>query len=424
MQNFVAETMPLLPTKPSASFFQKSINSVKNITCKTVTIASVSAMSVVTYYAPSYQAGASVAKELKEIAAASGLGTNFLFNNQAYQELLDQFPKLIKMPWQLSAAIFFSTMCVAPNLFMNIIDEEGNYIDEPNMILQIISAFLNIGVNVVGSMNLINSISSLLKNKIDIQKEKLIQEINLVIEQFAKTKKLDSNHRLNTQSQDELINLLTANNDLSLQKKISYYSLNIILGLFSIPQFTAYLLISYFGMRDLADKKFGTTNLISILLGLVAAIGNGIPGAGFSIKGVNSTSKKLMSLEKPSLFTIFSALFVSFSGFTTHKAMADSLKKLGYSGDIAKALKWTANLGAALIFNLPQATGSDASAISNQLNDLKGKLEDQVKNFDSSNIQNFKTDLPNIVSSFFTANVRENIALHEYPQSFANINSV
>jgi hypothetical protein len=423
-----AETICLLPSSHSPNFFHRSINACKKITFKTVGIVSASAVSVVTYYNPSYQAGASVAEWLKEIAAASGLGTNFLFNSQAYRELLEQFPSLLKMPWKLSAAIFFSTMCVAPNLFMNIVDEEGNYIDGTNMALQIASALLNIGVNVVGSMELINSISSLFKNKTDLQKEKLIEEINLVITQFAKLPaQSDPYETLNTQSQNELINQLTANNDLSLQQKISYYSLNTSVGLFSIPQFSAYLLISYFGMRDLSEKKFGATHSISMLLGLIAAIGNGIPGAGFSIKGVNSTSKKLMSLEKPSGLAALFALFALFSGFTTHKAMADSLKELGYSGNIAEALKWIANLGAALIYNLPQmlalANSLNAPAASNQLNDLKKDLEGQIETLDSlTNIQVFKRDLPNKLGCFFRDYAGET-NLEDCDHPYASINT-
>lgn len=419
------ETMPLLPKESRyRKFFKMPITTCKKLTWETVGIVSTSAVSVVTYYAPSYQAGASVAKWLKEIAAASGLGTNFLFNCQAYRELLQQFPKLLKMPCQLSAAIFFSIMCVAPNLFMNIVDEEGNYIDEPNMILQAISAFLNIGVNVVGSIELINNISSLLKNKTDLKKEELTQEINLTIDRFAKEKELNSNDPLNSQFQTELTNLLTANNKLSLRQKMGYFSLNIGLGLFSIPQFSAYTLISYFGMRDLAEKKFNTTHSISILLGLIAAIGNSIPGAGFSIKGVNSTSKKLMSLEKPSLLAMLFVIPALFSGFTTHKAMADSLKELEYSGNIAETLKWIANLGAALIYNLPQmlnlADSLTAPAGNNLLNDLKKHLESQV--IDSPNIQNFKTGLPNIISSFFTNYVPETIHLHNYDHPNVRVN--
>ena len=102
---------------------------------------------------------------------------------------------------------------------MNIVDEEGNYIDESNMILQIISAFLNIGVNVVGSMELINNISSLLKNKTDLHKEKLVEEINSIIEEFSKKQRLEPKERLNLKLQKELNSQLTINNDLKCVKK-------------------------------------------------------------------------------------------------------------------------------------------------------------------------------------------------------------
>lgn len=404
------ETMPLIPRTPSPNFFQKAFKSAKKLTWKTASIGigitSASAVSVVTYYKPAYDAGASVAIWLKEAAAIGGLTTNFLFNLQAYRELLQQFPSLLKMPWKLSVALFFSTMCVAPNLFMNIVDEEGNYIDESNMILQIISAFLNIGVNVVGTMELINNISSLLKNKTDLKKEKLIEEINSIIEGFAHKQPLLSNELLTQELKEQLSTELVANHDLNVPQKIRYYSLNTALGLFSIPQFCAYLLISYFGMRDLADKKLDASGAISMLLGIIAAVGNGIPGAGFSIKGVNSTSKKLMSLERPSLIAMLFVLPALLSGFTTHKAMADSLKELSCSeGNIAEALKWTANLGAALIYNLPQmlslADSVTAPADNKQLSDLKKHLEDEVKKLDSSNVDNFKNELRNKAMSFF-----------------------
>lgn len=406
------ETMPLIPEQHSPNFFQKALKSAKNLTCKTVSIGlgitSASAVSVITYYKPAYDAGASVANWLKESAMIGGLSTNFLFNIQAYRELLQQFPSLLRMPWKLSAALFFSTMCVAPNLFMNIVDEEGNYIDESYMVLQIISAFLNIGVNVVGTMELINNISSLFKNKIDLPKEKIIKEINSIIEEFAYKHPLPPSEPLTQELEKELSAELIANHDLTIPQKIRYYFLLTSLGLFSIPQFSAYLLISYFGMRDLAEKKLETSDAISVLLGLIAAIGNGIPGAGFSVKGVYSTSKKLMFLEKPSLLAVLFVLPALFSGFTTHKAMADSLKELGCSEvNVAKALKWLANLGAALIYNLPQMLNLADSLTAvpsdnKQLNDLKKHLEDQVKNLDIHNIDNFKNGLRNNLMRFFS----------------------
>lgn len=413
------ETIPLLTMPHSQNFFQKSIKNLKKITFKTVGVVSASAVSVVTYYKPAYDAGASIATWLKWPALISGVGTNFFFNIQAYQELLAQSFKLLKMPWQLTGALFFSTMCVAPNLFMNIVDEEGNYIDGPNMAFQTLSAFLNIGVNVVGSMALINNISSLLKNKTDLQKEKLIEEINFIIEQFSQSQAHSNlNKPLDEQSQVRLISLLTANNKLNLKQKIKYYLLNTSLGIFSIPQFSAYLLISYFGMYNLAKKKLDTTEFISLLLGLIAAIGNGIPGAGFSIKGVNYISKKLIALEKISLLSTLFVLLSLFSGFNTHKAMADSLKELEYSGSIAELLKWSANLGAALIYNAPQiaalANSLSIPVMNHELKELKKHLEASIKNLHVSNIQNYKHELPNTVSEFFSK-PSEIINLSQYP---------
>ncbi|KAF5271674.1 hypothetical protein FQR65_LT05295 [Abscondita terminalis] len=186
------------------------------------------------------------------------------------------------------------------------------------------------------------------------------------------------------------------------------------------------ILCSEFLQRAFYYKKLDASGAVSMLLGLIAAIGNGIPGAGFSIKGVTSTSKKLMSLEKPSLLAMLFVLPAIFSGFTTHKAMADSLKELGYSGNVAEALKWIANLGAALIYNLPQmlnlADSLTATADNDQLNNLKKHLEIQVKNLDASDVKNFKTGLPNTLSNFFnTYHPAENTDRQHYP--LLNINS-
>ncbi len=289
---------------------------------------------------------------------------------------------------------------------MNLVDEEGNYCDTPNMLLQIISAFFNIGVNVVGSMKLIHHMTSLLKNNLDLQKENLIEEINFIIEKLSQ-----SNSQLNYNE------LLTKHiqNKLSLRQKISYYFLNSSIGLFSIPQFSAYLLISYFGMRDLAEKKLTSSQSISNALGVLAAIGNGIPGAGFSIKGVNAISKKLTNLERPSLLTLLFLIPASFSGFTTHKAMADSLKKMEYSGNAAEALKWIANLGAALIYNLPQMLALiplSTPTLSPQLNSLKQELEDHVQRLNTTTLQDFKTNLTNKFCLFLNRSVEESCLSH------------
>lgn len=82
MQNLPAENMPLLPTPSFPSSFQKLIINPlkkfwKNLTFKSLGIAVTSAVSVITYYNPAYEAGASLAAWLKEFTAASGVGTNF-----------------------------------------------------------------------------------------------------------------------------------------------------------------------------------------------------------------------------------------------------------------------------------------------------------------------------------------------------------
>lgn len=100
-----------------------------------------------------------------------------------------------------------------------------------------------------------------------------------------------------------------------------------------------------------------------------------------------------------------------FSGFTTHKAMADSLKKMDYSGDIAEALKWIANLGAALIYNLPQMlalTNVDTPQLSPELTVLKQTLEDHVQHLDTSTLEDFKTNLSSKLSHFFNTSIEEN----------------
>lgn len=59
------ETMPLIPEQQSPNFFQKTLKSAKNLTCKTASIGigitSASAVSVITFYKPAFDAGASVA---------------------------------------------------------------------------------------------------------------------------------------------------------------------------------------------------------------------------------------------------------------------------------------------------------------------------------------------------------------------------
>lgn len=54
--------------------------------------------------------------------------------------------------------------------------------------------------------------------------------------------------------------------------------------------------------------------------------------------------------------------------------------------------------------------------INTQFCDLKKHLEIQIKNLDASDMQNFKTELPNTVSNFFnTYHAAENTDRHDYP---------
>ncbi len=81
--------------------------------------------------------------------------------------------------------------------------------------------------------------------------------------------------------------------------------------------------------------------------------------------------------------------------------MADSLEKLDYSGNFAKILKWTANLGAALIYNLPQMASlanrlSEKKVFLEEVKDLKELLAEhfqaiddkQARDFDHTNFKN------------------------------------
>ncbi len=90
------ETMPLIPEPHSPNFFQKTLKSAKNLTCKTASIGmgitAASAARVITYYKPAYDAGASVANWLKEAAMIGGLSTNFLFNLQSLSKTFTAIP--------------------------------------------------------------------------------------------------------------------------------------------------------------------------------------------------------------------------------------------------------------------------------------------------------------------------------------------
>ncbi|MEN9916457.1 MAG: hypothetical protein RLY40_389 [Pseudomonadota bacterium] len=164
----------------------------------------------------------------------------------------------------------------------------------------------------------------------------------------------------------------------------------------------------------------------AIILGSIAAIGNGIPGAGFSIKGINSTAKKLMSLEKPSWISALFMLPASFSGFTTHKASADSFIAMGLDGPFVSFLNWNSNFGSVLFFNSPQLLAL-ADRIKNHQpiendhgNDLQQILLTEVQNLNSlQEIKGFKQ--ASNINKFF--NTSENTNLVNYPSSYAAINN-
>lgn len=408
MPNRCVEETPLLPisnhSKP-LTFFQK-IKNKPTYALKKIALATASAFSGYMYWPSSFNAAALGGQPLQVTAALGGSTTNAIFNYESFLSL-SELPKFRSMPWKYLTATLFSVACVAPNFFMDIVDEDGNYMDTTHITLQASTTFLNIWVNVVGSLELINSLSTLVKNKTTLEKEKLIEKIDGDIKRFSQLS-------ADEQTRNELIRLFEINNTLSLRQKITYYSLNTSVGLLSIPQFLAYVFISYFGMKDLSEKKIGANQTVSTLLACIAAIGNAIPNAGFSMKGIDSSCKKIISLEKPSLLAILFILPALFSGFTSHKAMADSLKELEYSGNIAELLNWLSNFGAALIYNLPQMlalanrlgkeTSADTDEFNTSLNTLQRDLKDKINSLEnSSTIIDFENNLisePLIINFF------------------------
>lgn len=409
MQN--AENRPLLSAQHSPSFFQNLKKTIKKIG-----LASVSAFSGYMYWSSSFSAASSISSTLQYPAALGGSITNSIFNYESFLNFTE-LPKIRSMPWKYITATLFSIACVAPNFFMDIYDDEKQeYVDNAQMALQTMTAFLNIPVNVVGTLALIQNITSLVeKNNLDTQKKELIEKISQAIESFSQLP-------IEKQTRAHLNNILHP-------PKLTYYSLNTVIGVLSLPQFFAYLFISYFGMKNLAENAWNIDKTASIILGTIAALGNGIPGAGFSIKGVNSISTKLISLEKPSLLAVLFVLPALFSGFTTHKAMADSLKEMGYSGPLVEILNWASNLGAVFFFNFPQMLslanrfGKNTSAENDQLKNLQQYLQDQVQSLESTqNIKEYKTNLFDNINSFFSP--AEDIDLSHYSPSYASINSI
>jgi hypothetical protein len=396
-----SEIEPLLreqtPRDPGLS--QRTGNQPTQFITKAV-LGILSVLSSFMYWPSSFNAAVFGGEALQVIAGLCGSATNAIFNYESFLSLF-ALHEFRSMPGKYLTATLFSIACVAPNFFMDIVDKDGNYTDTTDITLQAVSAFLNIWVNVVGSLELMNSIAGLIKNKIAQKKEQLIAKLNVAIENLClrKYQKWDLT---------VFVNDVLENPALSLRQKISYYSLTTSIGLLSIPQFLAYVFISYFGMKDLSEKKFGANQIVSTLLAAIAAIANAIPNAGFSIKGVNSSCKKVISLERPSLLATLFILPALFSGFTTHKAMADSLKKLEYSGNTAEILNWLSNLGAALIYNLPQMLAlanrlqKEKISVPKELNTLKISLEAQI-NF-LNNIQEIKFFKDNLANNLLILN--------------------
>lgn len=405
------EEIPLIPLSnhaKSLTFFEK-IKNKPTYALKKIALAAASAFSGYMYWPSSFNAAALGGQSLQVTAALGGSTTNAIFNYESFLSL-SELPKFRNMPWKYLTATLFSAACVAPNFFMDIVDEDGNYVDTTSITLQASTAFLNIWVNVVGSLELINSLSTLVKNKTALEKEKLIEKFDSGIKRFSQLS-------ADEQTRDKLIRLFEVNNTLNLRQKITYYSLNTSIGLLSIPQFLAYVFISYFGMKDLSEKKFGTDQTVSRLLASIAAIGNALPNAGFSIKGINSSCKKLTSLEKPSWLAVLFILPALFSGFTTHKAMADSLKELEYSGNTAELLNWLSNFGAALIYNLPQMLalanrlGKETVIVPETLNTLQRSLKAKINSLENSSaITDFNNNLINepLIINFFSKPRNEN----------------
>lgn len=340
------ELVPLIPhqTNTYCSFFSKAkaLRIVKNTGCA---IAGV--VSGIMYWSPSYQAAAGIAgNAFQYVTALGGSCTNAIFNIESFLDLFDS--TVHKMPYKYLTASVLATFCILPTFLMNIEDEQGNYITNGGIALQGGLAFLNVLVNIVGAVELINSLSALHKDKTQCEKENLIEKFSQLITSFYQNDPTE-------QTEDKLRILIKKQftPQTRLQKTIQI-SLKSSLAIISIPQLLAYTMLSYFDVKELAARKWGISSIGSNALGIVAAIGNTIPGAGFSIKGINSICKNLSSYKKPSLLALFFILPAAFSGFTTHQAMQQSLKHLNYSGNMAEALAWIANLGAAFIYNLPQ----------------------------------------------------------------------
>ncbi len=369
------ELLPLVRQTNSRSSFFARIKENPYQTIKSTVLTAAGTFSGYMYWPSSFQAAHFGGKPLQYTAAIGGSVTNAIFN-------IESFFSLSEIPNRVTVnltAFTIAVFCVLPNFLMDIVDEEGNYTSNATIALQGFIAFLNVLVNTVGTIELIDSIANLCKNKTEKEKKELMEKFNQTIKIFS---------RLKTEEQTELAfhNLINEQfNSSTYSKKIAFYSIKGLVGIIGIPQLLAYTLISYFDVQALAEKKWGLGNTGSITLGYLAAIGNTIPGAGFSIKGLNSICEKLLSLEKPSLLAGLFMLPAALSGFTTHQAMQLSLKNLGYSGNFAEVLKWVANLGAALIYNLPQII-----LLANRItSDKNNELAENIKHL----IQTIKKDI-------------------------------
>lgn len=400
MQNANDEALPLLtPTnRTTPSLFYRSLQAIKKTTIYTAGV-----VSGYMFWPTSFQAAQFGGIALQYIAALGGSITNAIFNIESFLNL-SEFPNFRKMPVKYLTAIFVSFFCVLPVFLMNIEDEKGNYRNNTDIALQGFIATLNILVNLVGAIELLDSTSSLCKSKIAQKKSKLMEKIESIFISFS---------YLNPEEQttENFLQLIENSfKPLNRKQKITYFSLKTSLGLISSPLILAYTLISYFDMKDFAAKKWDAGVQASILFGIIIAIGNTVPSIGFLIKGLNSSCKKMISIEKPSrLFWVF-IWPVSFSGFTTHKAMKDGLKRLKYSGYFAEILKWVANLGAALIYNLPQIAAladrlsKKRNIVPDSFNRFKDSLHEYIQPMDANQLKAFLNDsssIPSYTSNFF-----------------------
>lgn len=401
MPNTNNELLPLLPqvNTSTPSFFHRSLQALKKTSIFTAGL-----FSGYMYWPTSFQAAKFGGESLQYIAALGGSITNSIFNIESFLHLAEA-PNFRKMPVKYLTAALVSFFCVLPIFLMNIKDEKGQYIDNTAITFQGLIASLNILVNIVGTLELIDSISGLYTNKTKRKKNEVMGKIDTVLLSFS---------YLNPEEQTKINFLRLIENNfqpLSLKQQISHFSLKASLGVISIPLILAYTLISYFDMKEFAERELQAAPPEGILFGILAAIGNTIPSIGFLIKGLNSSCAKLISLERPSpLFWVF-ILPVSFSGFTTHQAMEDSLKTLNYSGNFAEALKWISNSTAAFLYNLPQIA-SLADRLSRKKNSIpnafylfQSSLYEYIQPMDTNQFESFIEAAPSNItqraSNFF-----------------------